>query len=76
MNNKKLFTIILLAHFFLLNAFFIGVAYSEEADIKEANKKQQNTIKEQKKKPLVRPNRFVPSEKINADSSVSFPVDI
>ena len=48
------------------------LAYSSD---KNANEKETNKT-EKKQKAERKQKKFIPSEKINADSSVSFPVDI
>lgn len=75
-DNKILIWIILLSILFM---DILSLVYSEnlnDKQLKETNK--QNISKEKKipKKQIRKPARFIPSEKINADSSVSFPVDI
>ena len=51
-----------------LSILILSPIYAQD-EKKENSNKQHETPKKQKKK-------FVPSEKIDADSSVSFPVDI
>ena len=53
-------------------AAFNSLAYSSDknANEKETNKTEKKQNKNSKQK------KFIPSEKINADNSVSFPVDI
>ena len=69
-NKNKFFLKILLT--LLITATFNLLAYSsdENANEKETNKTEKKQKAERKQK------KFIPSEKINADSSVSFPVDI
>ena len=52
---------------------FNSLAYSSEVN---ANKKETNITEKKKKAEESKQKQFIPSEKINADSSVSFPVDI
>jgi len=74
MKNKLIF------FFIVLSGIFVSLVYSQE--IKENNHisedKKQSKPAENKNKTnaLKKPAGFIPSEKINADSSVSFPIDI
>ena len=70
-NENKFFLIILLT--LLVISVFNSLAYSSEVD---ANKKETNITEKKKKAEESKQKQFIPSEKINADSSVSFPVDI
>ena len=57
-------------------------AMNSGADVNNREKTNQNTVQTQSQKQIKKrvqknwPPTFYPSEKINADSSVSFPVDI
>ena len=70
-NENKFFLIILLT--LLVISVFNSLAYSSEVN---ANKKETNITEKKKKAEESKQKQFIPSEKINADSSVSFPVDI
>lgn len=78
MKNKQIIIFIVLSSIFLSVNF--SLVYSQEkkenayvTDDKKQSDPAENNIK---KNAIKSPDRFVPSEKINADSSVSFPVDI
>ena len=78
MKNKQIIIFIVLSSIFLSANF--SLVYSQEkkgngyvTDDKKQSEPAENNIK---KNAIKSPARFVPSEKINADSSVSFPVDI
>lgn len=51
-------------------------AYPQESSEKNKKTEKNNTTKVKKSTKKSQRTRFIPSEKINADSSVSFPVDI
>lgn len=70
-NNKNKFFLKILLTLFITVASN-SLAYSSD---KNANEKETN-ITEKKQKIESKKKKFIPSEKINADSSVSFPVDI
>ncbi|MCU7940788.1 MAG: hypothetical protein KZQ74_03045 [gamma proteobacterium symbiont of Bathyaustriella thionipta] len=83
MKKKKLFISFIIQSLIISVILFIaGVSLvkSDEIDKKDVNTKKQDSSSENKKKTKSnkwsRKSRFVPSEKIDADSSVSFPVDI
>ena len=63
--------------FFLLS--LVSSLYAQENQTKESKEKQsskQSNNESSKKSSKKSVKKFIPSEKISADSSVSFPVDI
>lgn len=54
---------------------FFSIVSMAYADEKKSDKKETNAM-EKKQKVRKNPTPFIPSEKINADSSISFPIDI
>ena len=57
----------------------IRLAQEEPGEAAEEEAKEEEAKKEEEERPTSRsaaPERFVPTEKISADSAVSFPVDI
>ena len=71
--SYKYFSLIILT--LLVMLVFYSIAYSSEA---ETNQTKENLKEVNKKTQKINNNykQFIPSEKIKADSSVSFPVDI
>lgn len=69
MKKIKYIISIILATFIFISIF--SMAHSDERE-----KDKQEVSGKEKKKINTNPAKFIPSEKINVDSSVSFPVDI
>jgi len=80
---KKQWQITVLLFLTVTALVYCQLVYSEsdidqatERTIKASPKEQKKNSSNTKQKNLQRPADFIPSEKIKADSSVSFPVDI
>ena len=77
MKDKRVIAGIILFSIFMIEIF--SLAYSEnlqDKQIEETEKQNDSRHKQTNRKQIRKPAKFIPSEKINADSSVSFPVDI
>jgi len=74
---KKLFLIKIVV--FFLFSMLICPAYAQQDQTKQYQQSQETEQQKPAKKKSIKKNAakpFIPSEKISADSSVSFPVDI
>lgn len=76
MKDKIVISVTILLLIFLTG--IVSAVYSENLYNKQTKDTEQQKMSKQqtKKKQTKKPAQFIPSEKIDADSSVSFPVDI
>ncbi|NOQ80828.1 MAG: hypothetical protein GQ546_15665 [Gammaproteobacteria bacterium] len=75
MKDMKVMLSLIFFCIFIIPVF--SLVYSDEQQETQKKQQQATSSKERKiKQSIKKPVKFIPSEKINADSSVSFPVDI
>ncbi|MCU7800650.1 MAG: hypothetical protein KZQ70_11010 [gamma proteobacterium symbiont of Lucinoma myriamae] len=75
MKNMKMIHRFIFISVFIIPVF--SLVYSDEQLETQKKQQQATSPKERKiKQVITKPDKFIPSEKKDADSSVSFPVDI